>query len=175
MVLDNPTVYENGNLDLRGVVMSVRYWLFKSEPGSYSYDDLVRDGLAEWDGVRNFQARNFLRDEIKSGDRVLFYHSNSNPSSVIGTAIVVKDGYPDYTAWDTNSDHPDPKSTPDNPIWYMVDIKAVEYFDTMVTLKQIRDEPTLSDMVLLRKGSRLSVQPVTEHQYHTISNIGNPS
>ena len=155
--------------------MSVRYWLFKSEPGSYSYGDLVRDGVAEWDGVRNFQARNFLRDEIKSGDHVLFYHSNSNPPSVIGTAIVVNDGYPDYTAWDTNSDHPDPKSTPDNPIWYMVDIQAVEYFDAMVTLRQIRDEPMLSDMVLLRKGSRLSVQPVTENQYKMISKMGNQS
>ncbi len=155
--------------------MPVRYWLFKSEPGSYSYDDLVKDGLAEWDGVRNFQARNLLRDEIKSGDYVLFYHSNSNPSSVIGTAIVVSDGYPDYTAWDAHSDHPDPKSTPDNPIWYMVDIKPVEYFNATVTLKQIRDEPTLTDMVLLRKGSRLSVQPVTEHQYRTISRMGNTS
>ena len=155
--------------------MAGNYWLFKSEPGAYSYEDLVRDGVAEWDGVRNYQARNFLRDRIKNGDQVLFYHSNAKPTAVIGTAVVVKAGYPDDTAWDQNSDHPDPKSSPDNPIWYMVDIKAVEYFDTMVTLKQIRDEPTLSDMVLLRKGSRLSVQPVTEHQYHTISKIGNPS
>ena len=100
------------------------YWLFKSEPNTYSYDDLVRDGTSEWDGVRNFQARNFLRDEIKEGDGVLFYYSNAKPLVIVGTAVVTRSGYPDSTAWDPDSDHPDPKSTPDKPLWYMVDIQG---------------------------------------------------
>ena len=102
--------------------MARRYWLFKSEPTAYSYDDLVGDVVAEWDGVRNYQARNMLRDEIKEGDGVLFYHSSIKPTAVIGTAKVVRNGYADHTAWDPTSQHPDPKSTPDSSIWYMVDI-----------------------------------------------------
>ena len=106
-------------------MMAQRFWLFKSEPNAYSFDDLVRDGTAEWDGVRNFQVRNWLRDEIKTGDGVLFYHSSAKVIGVVGTATVVRDGYPDNTAWDPGSDHPDPKSTPDKPVWFMVDIEAV--------------------------------------------------
>ena len=152
--------------------MANRTWLFKSEPGAYSYDDLVNDGVAEWDGVRNFQARNFLRDDIKPYDRVLFYHSNVKPPAVIGTATVVRSGYPDNTAWDPESDHPDPKSTMENPLWYMVDIKADKSFDNPVTLQEIRDNPVLQDMVLLRKGMRLSIQPVTKDQFETICGMG---
>ena len=102
-----------------------RYWLFKSEPSSYSFSDLMGEEYqtAEWDGVRNYQARNFLRDEVKVGDGVLFYHSNVKPPAVVGTAVVVRDGYPDDTAWDPDSEHPDPKST-EKPIWFMVDIKG---------------------------------------------------
>ena len=105
--------------------MESNFWLMKSEPKDYSFDDLrsETDSTAEWDGVRNYQARNLLRDDIKTGDRVIFYHSNSKPSGAVGTAIVVRDGYPDFTAWDPNSDHPDPRSTEDNPIWFM----AVSY------------------------------------------------
>ena len=150
-----------------------RYWLFKSEPGAYSFDDLVRDGVAEWDGVRNYQARNLLRDEIKEGDGVLFYHSSSKPMSVVGTATVVRKGYPDFTAWDSASEHPDPKSTPENPIWYMVDIQAVERFSTPVTLERMRTVPQLTGMMLLRQG-RLSVQPVSEEEWETICGLGNP-
>ena len=152
--------------------MANRTWLFKSEPGAYSYDDLVNDGVAEWDGVRNFQARNFLRDDIKPHDRVLFYHSNVKPPAVIGTATVVRSGYPDNTAWDPESDHPDPKSTPDNPIWYMVDIKADECFAEPVTLDIIRNTPELSDMLLIRRGMRLSVQPVTKKEFDLICQMG---
>ena len=149
-----------------------RNWLFKSEPTAYSYDDLISDEVAEWDGVRNFQARNFLRDEIKVGDRVLFYHSNTKPPAAIGTAEVVREGYPDHTAWDTNSDHPDPKSTTDNPIWYMVDIVAFGKFRNPVTLEDIKSNPLLSDMLLVRRGMRLSVQPVTSEEFQTICEMG---
>ena len=92
--------------------MASRYWLFKSEPGAYSFDDLVHDDIAEWDGVRNYQARNHLHDDIKEGDGVLFYHSSSKPLAIVGTASVVRGGYPDHTAWDPTSEHPDPKSSP---------------------------------------------------------------
>jgi predicted RNA-binding protein with PUA-like domain len=155
--------------------MPRRYWLFKSEPNAYSYDDLLRDGVAEWDGVRNFQARNTLRDDIQEGDGVLFYHSNEKPLSVIGTAIVVRSGYPDHTAWDPGSDHSDPKSTPDNPTWYMVDIKAEYRFPTPVPLEQLKTMPELAEMVLLQKGSRLSVQPVTELEWNAVVALGKQS
>ena len=106
--------------------MASNYWLFKSEPSAYSFKDLLNEEnkTAEWDGVRNYQARNFLRDDIKKGDEVLFYHSNAKPIGVVGTAKVVREGYPDHTAWDPESEHPDPKSTPSKPIWFMVDIQA---------------------------------------------------
>jgi predicted RNA-binding protein with PUA-like domain len=152
--------------------MAGRVWLFKSEPGAYSYSDLVRDKVAEWDGVRNYQARNFLRDEIQVEDRVLFYHSNTEPPAIIGIAIVVRPGYPDHTAWDHNSAHPDGKSTPDNPIWYMVDIKPQEHFSTPVTLPTMREVPELGDMMLLRKGMRLSVQPVESNHFEIICQMG---
>lgn len=148
--------------------MARRYWLFKSEPSAYSYDDLVNDGVAEWDGVRNFQARNLLRDDIKEGDELLFYHSTAKPMAVIGTARVARGGYPDHTAWDPNSEHPDAKSTPDNPIWYMVDIQSQEKFEEPLTLEMLREVPELQDMMLLRRGSRLSVQPVTQEEWDAV-------
>ena len=154
--------------------MALRYWLFKSEPGAYSFDDLVSDGVAEWDGVRNYQARNHLRDDIKEGDGVLFYHSSSKPLAIVGIATVVRDGYPDHTAWDPTSEHPDPKSTPNNPIWYMVDIRAVERFDEPMTLESLKAVPQLADMVLIRRGGRLSIQPVTVGEWETIRALGNP-
>ena len=150
-----------------------KYWLMKSEPSDYSFDDLKneRNSTAEWDGVRNYQARNLLRDEIKVGDEVLFYHSNSKPSAVVGTAKVVRNGYPDFTAWDPNSDHPDPKSTEENPIWYMVDIQAGETFRNPVSLSDIKVTTELLDMVLVR-NSRLSVQPVSESEYIKVISMG---
>ena len=150
-----------------------RYWLLKSEPGSYSYADLQGedDQTAEWDGVRNYQARNLLRDEMKAGDGVLFYHSSTKPQAVIGTAVVVQEGYPDDTAWDPASDHPDPKSTPDKPIWYMVDIKAERELKRQVTLAEIRDTPGLEKMVLVNR-SRLSVQPVSSKEWEIIVAMG---
>ena len=148
------------------------YWLFKSEPNTYSYDDLVRDGVAEWDGVRNFQARNFLRDEIKEGDGVLFYYSNAKPLVIVGTAVVTRSGYPDSTAWDPDSDHPDPKSTPDNPLWYMVDIQADERFPEPLTVDRMRAEPGLAGMLVLKRGMRLSVQPVTAEEWELVVKLG---
>ena len=154
--------------------MARRYWLFKSEPGAYSYDDLVEDGVAEWDGVRNYQARNMLRDDIKEGDGVLFYHSSSKPLAVVGAATVVRSGYPDFTAWDPKSEHPDPKSTPENPIWYMVDIKADQRFVRPVTLEMMKAVPELKDMMLLRRGMRLSIQTVTPKEWETVVEMGTP-
>ena len=148
--------------------MAQRFWLFKSEPGAYSYDDLVRDGVAEWDGVRNFQVRNWLRDEIKTGDAVLFYHSSTPPVGVVGLAKVVRDGYPDHTAWDPASEHPDPKSTPDKPLWYMVDLAPERRFDRMVTLQELRTVPELSQMMILQRGNRFSITPITEIEFETI-------
>jgi predicted RNA-binding protein with PUA-like domain len=152
--------------------MTSQYWLFKSEPSSYSFKDLENDGQAEWDGVRNYQARNTLRDQVKNGDFVLFYHSNTDVPSVIGTARVVKEGYPDHTAWDPSSEHLDYKSSPDNPIWYMVDIAPETRFHKPVSLQTIRSTPKLADMVLVRKGMRLSIQPVTFAEFELIVALG---
>ena len=149
----------------------MQYWLFKTEPSSYSWDDLLEDELAEWDGVRNYTARNYLRDQVKVGDLVLFYHSNSNPSGVVGVARVVRDGYPDNTAWDPDSDHPDPRSTPDKPLWYMVDIEPVRALTEPLSLQSIKMNSHLSDMVLV-KNSRLSVQPVTGTEFELIMVLG---
>jgi predicted RNA-binding protein with PUA-like domain len=153
--------------------MSNRCWLFKSEPTAYSFEDLIKDEVAEWDGVRNYQARNMLRDDIKSGDKVLFYHSNAQPLVVVGTALVVKSGYPDHTAWDVHSEHPDPKSTPDNPIWYMVDIVPDKLFSNSVTRVSMMRNPFLTDMILLKKGTRLSIQPVTKEEFEEVVRMSN--
>ena len=152
---------------------SPRYWLFKSEPTTYSFADLMAEKgrRTHWDGVRNFQARNLLRDEIQEGDGVLFYHSSTKPMAVVGTATVVRSGYPDHTAWDPKSDHPDPKSTPEKPLWYMVDIKAEERLAHPVTLDRMRRAPGLEQMMLLRQG-RLSVQPVTEAEWTVVIGMG---
>ncbi len=150
-----------------------QYWLIKSEPTTYSLSDLFaeEDSTAEWDGVRSYAGRNTMRDEMKVGDGVLFYHSNAKPNAIVGTAVVVKDGYPDYTAWDPDSEHPDPKSTPDNPIWYMVDIKGESEFANPVSLPQIKATKGLGKMVLVN-NSRLSVQPVTKKEWDVILGLG---
>ena len=151
-----------------------RYWLFKSEPTAYSFDDLMNeaDRTAEWDGVRNYQARNFMRDDMKVGDRVLFYHSSAKPLAVVGTATVVKEGYPDATAWDPNDRHYDPKSSPGETVWVVVEIQADREFARPVTLDEIKGNPRLQDMRLIRRGMRLSIQPVTEEEFTEISTLG---
>jgi len=148
--------------------MTKKYWLFKSEPEAYSIDDLARDKKTYWDGVRNYQARNFLRDEIKKGDQVLFYHSNTEPIGVYGICEVVKDGYPDHTAFDPASNHFDPKSNPQNPAWFMVDIRFVKKLSGPVTLEEIKANPKLQNMKLMQRGNRLSIQPVTKEEFNAI-------
>ena len=153
-----------------------RYWLVKSEPNTYSFADLLAepDQTAEWDGVRNYQARNTLRDDMKEGDGVLFYHSNAKPTAVIGTAVIVRGGYPDHTAWDPDSDNPDPRSTPENPVWFMVDIQAVAAFENPIPLAEIRKTSGLENMALV-KNSRLSVQPVTAEEWRIVTGLGGAS
>ena len=150
-----------------------RYWLIKSEPNAYSFADLMSepDQTAEWDGVRNYQARNIMRDEMRVGDGVLFCHSSTTPQAVVGTAVVVREGYPDDTAWDPRSEHPDPKSTPDKAIWYMVDIKAEAELPYPVTLAEIKSTPGLENMALVKRP-RLSVQPVMPEEWRIIVGLG---
>ena len=151
----------------------MRYWLFKSEPSCFSFQDLqTRPNATEhWDGVRNFQARNFLRDEIKNGDRVLFYHSSIPEPAIVGLCSVVREGYPDHTALDPTSDHFDPKASPDRPIWYMVEVRADQALPDPVPLSVIRQHPLLSDMPLINR-SRLSIQPLTDTQFQILLQLG---
>jgi predicted RNA-binding protein with PUA-like domain len=152
--------------------MAKKYWLVKSDPDEFSIQDLKESPNQTecWDGVRNYQARNFMRDEMKVGDRVLFYHSQKNPS-VVGTAKVVKPGYPDYTALDPKEKHYDAKSSPEKPIWYMVDIKLEKEFLRALPLSELRQTPGLEDMMLLRKGMRLSIQPVSIEEFQIIVSL----
>lgn len=149
------------------------YWLFKSEPGCFSFDDLKnRPAMTEhWDGVRNYQARNFLRDRVQPGDLVLFYHSNIPEPAVVGLAEVVRGGYPDFTAFDPASEHFDPKSSPAAPVWFMVDVRYVEPMQRPVTLERIKANPLLSGMPLVMR-SRLSIQPVTPEEWRIIRTMG---
>lgn len=151
-----------------------QYWLMKSEPDVYSIDDLERDGQTMWDGVRNYQARNFMRDRIMVGDRVLFYHSNASPPGVVGVAEVVRAGYPDHTARDPDSNYYDQKATEDGPRWFMVDIRFVRKLPRMASLHEMKDEAELEDMTVTGR-SRLSVQPVEkEHFEHVLAMAGGP-
>lgn len=149
--------------------MAHRYWLMKSEPSAFSIQDLrkVRNQTTSWDGVRNFQARNFMRT-MKKGERVLFYHSNAEPPVVMGIAEVVTEAYPDDSAFDPKDIHYDPRSTPARPLWDMVDIKLVRIFPAPIPLDRLRKEPGLKRMELLRKGSRLSVQPVRSEEWKIV-------
>jgi len=147
---------------------SRRYWLFKSEPDSYSIDDLKKDKRTFWNGVRNYQARNLLRDEIQKGDGVLFYHSNARPMAIVGIAKVVKAGYPDDTAFDPQDKYHDPDSDPSDPRWFMVDIAHVATLAEPLTRDALKQVDELDEMMLLQRGSRLSVQPVQEHEWRTI-------
>jgi predicted RNA-binding protein with PUA-like domain len=149
------------------------FWLFKTEPGCFSFDDLKNrpDMTEPWDGVRNFQARNFLRDTVKRGDLVLFYHSNIPEPAVVGVAEVVREGYPDRTALDPQGEHFDPKASLSNPIWYLVDVRYRKPFPRPATLEQIKQNPLLDGMPLVKR-SRLSIQPVTEAEWRVILTMG---
>ncbi len=150
--------------------MPKHYWLVKSEPDCFSIQDLAAspDQTTCWSGVRNFQARNYLRDDMKLGDRVLFYHSGAEPPAIAGTAVIVREAYPDHTAWDPRDDHFDPKASPENPTWQMVDIQLDSIFAEPLALPDLRSVPELKQMELLRKGSRLSVQPVRKEEFDCV-------
>ncbi len=152
----------------------VRYWLMKSEPHVYQFSQLVEDGSTHWDGVRNYQARNMMRDDLKLGDMVLFYHSNTKQPHVAGIARVSREGYPDHTSWDPESKYYDEKSSPENPRWIMVDIEAVQEIEK-VSLVDIKANPALEGMSLVQKGQRLSVQPVSKEHYDEICRMGGMS
>ncbi len=151
----------------------MRYWLFKSEPECFSFQDLMAapKRTTGWDGVRNYQARNFLRDDIKRGDKVLFYHSNAAPPGIAGIAEVVEESHPDSTAFDSADHHFDPKSDPKNPTWVQVTITGVRAIDPPLGLPSLRAVAELSGMELLRKGSRLSIQPVTDLEWAVIERL----
>ena len=152
--------------------MTKSYWLLKSEPTSYSIDHLQKDKTTFWNGVRNYQARNLLRDSIKVGDGVLFYHSNAEPPGVVGIAKVIKSGYPDPTAFDPKSKYFDQKASRDNPIWFMVDIAFIARFKNFVDLELLRHAPGLEKMMVLKRGSRLSVQPVSPKEFEIVQKLG---
>lgn len=147
----------------------MNYWLLKSEPEMFAYDDLAKapQQTTYWDGVRNYQARNFLRDSLKVGDLAFFYHSNSDPTGIAGIAEIVREGYPDWTAFEEGHEHFDPKSKPEAPTWMMVDIKAVRPLKRVLTLAELREVKGLEGMELLKK-SRLSVQPVSAKEWKAI-------
>jgi predicted RNA-binding protein with PUA-like domain len=147
-----------------------RYWLMKSEPSIFSIDDLKACKITCWDGVRNYQARNFMRNEMKVGDGVLFYHSTAQPTGIAGLAEVVKESYPDYTAFDPKDVHYDPKSDQDNPTWYMVDVKFVKACKSIIPLDRLKTIPALKKMALFKYG-RLSVQPVTPQEWKVILSL----
>jgi predicted RNA-binding protein with PUA-like domain len=148
----------------------MQHWLIKSEPESFSIQDLAKAKAKTtcWDGVRNYQARNFLR-AMKKGDLALYYHSNAEPPAVVGTVTIVREAYPDPSAWDPKSDYHDPKASPENPVWSMVDVKLVDIFPREVPLDELRGVKALAGMELLRRGSRLSVQPVSAAEFRTIT------
>jgi predicted RNA-binding protein with PUA-like domain len=152
--------------------MPRRYWLMKCEPSAYAIDDLARDGVTGWEGVRNFQARNFMRDEMQVGDGVLFYASNADPSGVTGLAEIARAGYPDASAWKKGHTYFDPASTSDKPVWYSVDIRFVERFPGIIALDTLKTTPGLEEMMVTRKGSRLSIQPVTKREFDIVTKLG---
>ncbi len=155
----------------------MKHWLLKTEPSTFSIQDLAAcpKQTTGWSGVRNYQARNFMRDDMRKGDRVLVYHSNANPSAVVGTATVVREAHPDPTAFDPTDVHFDPKSDPQNPTWFMVDIRLDAVFTEPIPLEALRSVAALKGMELLRKGSRLSVQPVSNSEFEAILRLASRS
>jgi len=151
----------------------MKFWLMKTEPGCFSIDDLAGapGQTSPWDGVRNYQARNFMCDEMSVGDLILFYHSVTKPG-VVGIARVVRESYPDHSSWDPQDRHFDPRSTPQKPLWFMVDVQFVEKFPHPVSLVSLRGMPGLERMELLKKGSRLSVMPVTKEEFDIVAALG---
>ena len=152
--------------------MPRRFWLLKCEPEAYTIEDLERDGSTAWEGVRNYQARNFLRDEMQVGDGVLFYASNAEPSGVTGLARIDRAGFPDPTAWRKGHEYFDAASTKENPVWYSVEIAFVERFAASLPLATLKETRGLEKMMVTQKGSRLSVQPVTRAEFQIVVRLG---
>ena len=152
--------------------MPKKYWLMKCEPEAYTIERLEKDGTCGWEGVRNYQARNFMRDQMQVGAGVLFYASNADPSGVTGLAEIARAGYPDPFAFKKGHHYYDPESTPDKPTWYTVDVKFVSRFPGIVSLEQLKLTPGLENMMVTRKGARLSIQPVTKPEYDIVAKLG---
>ena len=152
----------------------MRYWLMKTEPTVFSFEDLMKRPLStdHWEGVRNYQARNYMKDEMGKGDKVLFYHSNCEVPGVVGIAVISREAYPDFFSWDRTSRYYDPKSTPEKPRWFMVDVTWEKAFRQIVTLKDLKSEPKLKGMKVLQKGQRLSIMPVTKEEFDIVSAMG---
>ena len=148
----------------------MQYWLMKSEPSTFGIDDLIAmpKKTEHWDGVRNYQARNMMRDQMKKGDHVFFYHSNCDVPGIVGIMEVVKESYPDHTAFDPESKYFDPKSDHDKPRWFMVDIKFKQKFDKVISLQALKQNPALPEMLILRKGNRLSITPVSKRDWDNV-------
>ena len=148
----------------------MNYWPIKSEPSEFSIQDLQKkkDRTEHWDGVRNYQARNFIRDQMKIGDQAFFYHSNCEEPGIVGIARIMKEGYPDHTAFDKKDKHYDPKSDKKSPRWFMVDVKFVKQFSNTISLKAIKENRVLADMKLVQRGNRLSVMPVTKKEWTNV-------
>jgi len=151
----------------------MNYWLMKSEPDVFGIDDLKNktNSIEHWDGVRNYQARNMMRDQMKKGDLVFFYHSNCTPPGIVGIMQVVKEGYPDFTSWNSDSKYFDPKSTEENPRWFMVDVKFKKKFKEIIPLEVLKNKPELADFKLVQKGNRLSIIPVSQDEWDFILNL----
>ncbi len=151
----------------------MNYWLMKSEPDVFGIDDLMRrpNGTEPWDGVRNYQARNMMRDQMRVGDLVFFYHSNTKVPGIVGIAEVASEAYPDPTQFDPESKYYDPKSDPENPRWYLVDVKFRERFPRTISLNELKAQPGLANMPLVRRGNRLSVMPVTKEEWDLICGL----
>lgn len=151
----------------------MNYWLMKSEPDVFGIDHLkaMPKKTEHWDGVRNYQARNMMRDEMKKGDMVFFYHSNCKEPGIVGIMEVVKEGYPDFTSWNPESKYFDPKSTEESPRWFMVDVKFKRKLKRTITLNELKEQPGLEEMPLVRKGNRLSIMPVSKHEWDIITNL----
>ncbi|WP_373650022.1 EVE domain-containing protein [Schlesneria sp. DSM 10557] len=154
-----------------------RYWLFKSEPSAFGIEHLAKSPrkTAPWDGVRNYQARNFLRDDVQLGDQVLFYHSREEPLGVFGTMQIVRTSYPDFTAFDPQSKYFDEKGNPENPRWFMVDVKLIQKFPQPVTRDMLAEDDTTSKMLVMKRGMRLSIQPVTREEWEAVHRLAGVS
>ena len=146
----------------------MQYWLMKSEPDTYSIDDLQSFGVDHWDGIRNYQVRNFFRDQMQVGEQAFFYHSNCKEPGIAGTMEIVSKAYPDHTAFDPSEKHFDSKSDPENPRWLMVDVRYIRHLDRMITLGELRQQKQIADMKLLQRGNRLSVLPLSKMEWQYI-------